>query len=88
MDPARRQLRVRGEVVHHLRHKAADVDGVRTREHHAFFSQARGQLLIGKDALHGALGIVEVAAHAADGNVRALLRAHLQLLDAAHLALG
>lgn len=50
--------------------------------------QALGQLLIGKDTLDGALGVVKVAADAADGDVVALLRGHLQVLDAADLALG
>ena len=63
------QLRVGGEVVHDLGHEAADVDGVGAREDDAGVGQARGQLRIGEDALHGALGVIEVAADAADGDV-------------------
>ena len=50
--------------------------------------QTLGKLLIGKDALDGALGVVKVAADAADGDVIALLSGHLQILYAADFALG
>ena len=82
------QLRIGGKVVDDLRHQAADVDGVGARKHGAGGLQALGQLLIGKDALDGTLGVIEVAADAADGDVAALLRGHLQILHAADLALG
>ena len=81
-------MRIGGKVVDNLRHQAADVDGVGTRKHSAGGFQALGKLLIGKDALDGTLGIVEVAADAADGDVIALLRGHLQILHAADFAFG
>ena len=83
-----KQLRIGGKVVDDLRHQAADVDGVGTRKYRAGGLQTLGKLLIGKDALDGTLGIVEVAADAADGDVIALLRGHLQILHAADFALG
>ena len=82
------QLRIGGKVVDDLRYQAADVDGVGARKHRAGGLQALGKLLIGKDALDSTLGVVEVAADAAHGDVVALLRGHLQVLDAANLALG
>ena len=81
-------MRIGGKVVDDLRYQTADVDGVGARKHCASGLQALGKLLIGKDALDGALGVVKVAADAADGDVVALLRGHLQVLDAADLALG
>ena len=82
------QLRIGGKVVDDLRYQAADVDGVGARKHRAGSLQTLGKLLIGKDALDGALGVVKVAADAADGDVIALLRGHLQILHAADFALG
>ena len=82
------QLRIGGKVVDDLRHQAPDVDGVGARKHRAGGFKTLGKLLIGKDALDGTLGVVEVATDAADGDVVALLRGHLQVLDAANLALG
>ena len=82
------QLRIGGKVVDDLRYQTADIDGVGARKHGASGLQALGKLLIGKDALDGALGVVKVAADAADSDVVALLRGHLQVLDAADLALG
>ena len=82
------QLRIGGKVVDDLRHQAADVDGVGTRKHRAGGLQTLGKLLIGKDALDGTLGVIEVAADAADGDVIALLCGHLQILHAADFALG
>ena len=82
------QLRIGGKVVDDLRYQTADIDRVGARKHRAGGFQALGKLLIGKDALDGALGVVKVAADAADGDVVALLRGHLQVLDAANLALG
>ena len=81
-------MRIGGKVVDDLRHQAADVDGVGARKHGAGGLQALGQFLIGKDTLDGALGVVKVAADTADGDVFALLCGHLQVLDAADLALG
>lgn len=88
MAPARQQLRIGGKVVDDLRYQATDIDGVGARKHRAGGLQTLGKLLIGKDALDGALSVVKVAADAADGDVVALLRGHLQVLDAADLALG
>ena len=82
------QLRIGGKVVDDLRYQATDVDGVGARKHRAGSLQTLGKLLIGKDALDGALGVVKVAADAADGDVIALLRGHLQILHAADFALG
>ena len=82
------QLRIGGKVVDDLRHQTAHIDGVGARKHRAGSFQALGKFLIGKDALDGTLGVVEVAADTADGDVIALLSGHLQVLDAADLALG
>ena len=82
------QLRIGGKVVDDLRYQTADIDGVGARKHRAGGLQALGKLLIGKDTLDGTLGVVKVAADSADGDVAALLRGHLQVLDAADLALG
>ena len=46
-----------------------------------------GELGVAEDALDGALGVIEVAAHPADSDVAALLRTHLELLHAGDLAL-
>ena len=81
-------MRIGGKVVNDLRYQAADVDGVGARKHSAGGLQALGKFLIGKDALDGTLSVIEVAADAADGDVVTLLRGHLQVLNAADLALG
>ena len=82
------KLRVCGKVVDNLRHQAPNVDGVSAAEHHAALGQALCELAVGEDALDGALGVVEVAAHAAHRDVAAGLGGHLEFLNAAHLALG
>ena len=43
---------------------------------------------VAEDPLHAGLGIVEVAPHRVDRDVRALLRRHLQALDLAGAARG
>ena len=75
-------------IVHDLRGKAADVDGVGARQAHAL---ACKQLIAadgGEDLLHARLRIVKVAAHRAHTDIVALLRGHLRLLHGAHAAVG
>ena len=87
-DLVLQQLRVSGEVVDDLRYETAHVDGVRGGEHDVRVGgELRGELLVAEDALDGGLRVVEVALDRAHVHVRAGLRAHLQLLNLAHLAL-
>ena len=79
-DACAPEIRVRFEIICHLRRKPADVDGVCARKAYALARELR------KDFFDAALRVVKIAAHRAHANVPALLRDHLRALHLAHAA--
>ena len=85
LDRARfQQIGVGGKIIHHLRHEAAEIDGVRGGKHAPLRGHRFGKDVIREDALHAGLRIVKVAVHGNHMGVRAAGRDHLQALRLTH----
>ena len=75
------------DIVDNLRHQAADVNRVCAGELHLFCRELRLKRAVPENLLDRGLRIVKIALNAHDRRVIALLRDHLEFLEAAHAAL-
>ena len=82
--PGADQLGIGVEVVDDLGQQPPPVDGVGAGEQHAPLLQQLFHGVVGEDAFHRGLGVVEVSLDGADHHVAALLGGHLPLLHGAH----
>ena len=82
------EFSVRIHIIHDLRHKTSDIDGVGGGEDKAPVCQFSGKLPVSKNLFHSALGIVKVSGDRCHCRILSPLRHHLKLLHPAHSALG